>query len=146
MINVMMTLTAMSIMSWRIMSWRHDGSCHDGIATKSQDVKLTQKARSLAELQRTFNSNTVINSNGWLLGGHSYNLSAFAKGVRNDHHNLSRGRDLNRRPSTLNPPASALDHSATRSVNLKPSLLQSFALILEQVNWLAILWLEIFLE
>ena len=35
-------------------------------------------------------------------------------GARNDSHDLSRGWDLNRRPSERNSQASALDHSATR--------------------------------
>ena len=45
-------------------------------------------------------------------------LSAFAKGERNDRHNLSRGRDLNRRPSAQNPRASALDHSSPHLVTI----------------------------
>jgi hypothetical protein len=43
-------------------------------------------------------------------------FNALPKGARNDHHDLSRGRNLNRRPSARNPRASALDRSATRPV------------------------------
>jgi len=63
-----------------------------------------------------FSWNTANHPNGWLFAGHRQDLSAFAKGAQNDHHNPSRGRDLNQRPSARNPRASELDYSATGPV------------------------------
>jgi hypothetical protein len=63
-----------------------------------------------------FNWYIALHPNGWLFAGHRQDLSALAKGARINHHSLSRGWDLNRRPSARNPRASALDHSATRPV------------------------------
>jgi len=81
----------------------------------------------------------------YLQGTHRQDLSAFPKGARNDHHNLSCGRDSSRRPSARNPRASTLDHSVneplkTAKIDLEAhDYVQSWPLVSEKKSNLSML-------